>query len=264
MFTDVLPKTDTTYTVTATSPFGVAATASVKVATSKVPPVIHYFQADKAILCDARPVELRWKVCARAHEVLIDGIGVVPREGTLRVSQKKDHVYVLRARSAFGYLSESRCKVAVSKDAPRIEEFSADPLFLREGMETEVRWKITGAARTTIHPKIGSVPATGRVKVRLTQEMQFSLATESYYGVTANATLTIRVLKQRAFDAGRVSRLDMDGARALNTSHPKTLSQQLEPLRGATGPAASEGHRDDQRNAVVNSMGESGMWRTGK
>ena len=263
-FTDILPKTDTTYTLTATSPFGVVATASVKVAVSKVPPVIHYFRADRAILCDARPVELSWKVCARAQEVVIDGIGVVPREGSLRVAQKKDKVYVLRARSAFGYASESRCTVEVSKVAPRIEVFSADPMFLREGMETEIRWKITGADRATILPKIGSVAATGQVKVRLTQDAQFSLATESYFGVSATAILTIRVLKQRTLDVSRVSCLDTDGARTLNTSRSRTLSQQVQPLRRVTGLSIAGAPRNDSRNATVNSGGETGMWRAGK
>lgn len=53
--------------LTATIPFSGVATASVNVAVSKVPPVIHYFRADRAILCDARPVELSWKVCERAQ-----------------------------------------------------------------------------------------------------------------------------------------------------------------------------------------------------
>jgi serine/threonine protein kinase len=263
-FTGILPKTDTTYTLTATSPFGVVARASVKIEVSKVPPAIHHFWADRAVLCDARPVELSWKVCERAHEVRIDGIGVVPREGSLRVSQKKDQVYVLRARSAFGYSSESRCRVEVSKVAPRIEVFSADPMFLREGMETEIRWRITGADRTTILPKIGSVPSTGQVKVRLTQEAQFSLATESYYGVRAAAALTIRVLKPRTFDAGRVNRLNTDGARTLNTAQSRPLSRQVHPLRGVQGLSIAGGYRNETRDATVKSGGDSGIGRAGK
>lgn len=258
LFTDILPRTDTTYTLTATSPFGVAARTSVKVEVSKAPPAIHYFRADRTVLCDARPVELSWRVCERGHEVIIDGIGVVPREGSLRVSQKGDQMYVLRATSAFGYSSESRCTVEVSKVAPRIEFFFADPMFLREGMETEIRWRVTGAERTTILPKIGSVPSVGEVKVRLTQEAQFSLSAESYFGVRAAATLTIRVLKQRTFDTGRVSRLDSDRVRALNTAHSRTLSQPAQPLRREAGRTAVGNDRSNAGTAAAG--GGSGMW----
>jgi serine/threonine protein kinase len=260
-FTDTLPKADTTYTLTATSPFGVVAKTSVKVAVSKVPPAIRYFRADRAILCDARPVELSWKVCERAHKVMIDGIGVVPREGSLRVSPKRDQVYVLRARSAFGFSSESRCTVEVSKVAPRIEVFSADPMFLREGMETEIRWKIAGADRTTIFPKIGSVPTTGQVKVRLTQEAQFSLAAESYFGVRASATVTIRVLKQRTFDADRVNHLDADSARTQNASPSRTLSQRMQPLRGISELTSTGSHRNEAPRPTVESGSHAGIGR---
>jgi hypothetical protein len=65
-------------------------------------------------------------------------------------------------------------------------------------METEIQWKVFGAAQVRIEPKIGSVPAEGDVTVRLGQEARFVIFAESYFGVTATAAFSVRLLKATA------------------------------------------------------------------
>jgi serine/threonine protein kinase len=192
---DVLPRRDSSFTLTAISPFGVVAKASVQVRVSTTPPSILCFQSDRDLLCDPRPVELIWKVSEDAHEVMIDGVGVVKKEGSIRIPQRRDTVYVLRARTFYGYSSESRVTVCVSKDPPQIESFVANPLFVREGMETEIRWRVIGASQVWIEPTIGVVFPEGQLNVRLGREAQFVICAESYFGVSVTSSLTVRLLK---------------------------------------------------------------------
>lgn len=237
---NVRPRRNSSFTLMAISPFGVVAQASVQVRVSTAPPSIVYFRSDRNLLSDPRPVELVWKVSDGAHEVLIDGVGAVASEGSLRVAQKRDTVYVLRATSFFGYSSESQVEVLVSKEAPRIEAFAANPAFVREGMEAEIRWKVSGADHVVIEPKIGLVAPDGRLKVRLGREAQFTLSAQSYFGVLVVAKLVVRLLKSTtlAVDQGTsLTRLG-PGGRVQST----TLETRGTTLR-ATATSLAESSR---------------------
>ena len=203
---EVHPRRDTRYTLVATSPFGQVAKSTVDVQVSRKPPTIIEFRSDREFLNDSTPVELSWSVSGEAHEIFIEGVGAVARSGRVRVRQRRNTVYVLRATSVFGYASESRLCVRVSDTPPRIERFSANPLFVREGMETEIQWKIDGAEEVRIDPKIGSVPPEGRVTVRLGREAEFVIIAKSYFGATSAGALSIRLLKATALGCNSTTR----------------------------------------------------------
>jgi hypothetical protein len=240
---DVLPQHDCVFTLVATSPFGVVAKASVTVRVSKVPPSILYFRSDRGFLDDSTPLELAWKVSDDAHQVVIEGLGPVSREGRKRVAQRADTVYILRATSYFGYSSERRLEVRVSKEPPRIEEFTANPLFVREGMETEIRWKVKGAERVVIEPKIGAVAGEGSLKVRIGREAQFELFAQSYFGVLATARLVVRVLKSTTLATNRAT--ELAGQCSVGSWRPTVLDARRTPLTaiGSASAQSSPGFR---------------------
>ncbi len=233
---DMLPRHDCVFTLTATSPFGLEARASVTVRVSKAPPSIIYFKSDRSFLDDSKPVELAWKVSDDAHDVTIDRLGPVPREGRTRIAQRTDTAYNLRATSYFGYSSGKCLEVRVSKEPPRIETFAAHPLFVREGAETEIRWKVTGAERVVIEPKICSVGAEGSLKIRIGQEAQFELCAESYFGVQATARLVVRVLKATTLAADSATKLA--ARRPVGSWHPTVLDTRWTTLPATGTPSA--------------------------
>lgn len=237
---DVFPRRDCVFTLAATSPFGVVAKASVTVRVSKAPPSIIYFRSDRSFLDDSMPVELAWKVSDHADRVTIDGLGPVPREGKKRVAQRTDTVYTLRATSYFGYSSESRLEVRVSKEPPRIEEFTANPLFVREGMETDIRWRANGAEHVVIEPEIGAVGAEGSRKVRIGREAQFELSAQSYFGVPATARLVVRVLKSTILATDRATELASESH--VGTWRRTVLDARRTTLPAVEAPSAQSSH----------------------
>lgn len=73
---------------------------------SQYPPKIKIFEADKVAILDRMDVQLNWDVDS-AHTVTIDGIGEVPKTGTITVSPRTDVVYILTANGHFGSVTSS-------------------------------------------------------------------------------------------------------------------------------------------------------------
>jgi len=215
-FVDVLPKSETVFKLTATTLFGVSATATVRVQVSTAPPAIVFFQSDRNLLGDGRPVNLSWEVSDEAHHVLISGIGPVSRKGTLSIFQKCDTAYVLTATSYFGHSSSTSLRVAVSKAPPVIERFTAWPPVVQKGMEAVVTWKVYGAESVRIEPRFGRVPAEGQRTIRVDKEEQFTLKATTYFGVVTSRSVGIRLLKVTVLGVSSQSKTLQT---TLNTAH---------------------------------------------
>jgi hypothetical protein len=199
-FVDIPVRKDSIFRLRATTLFGVSATATVQVTVSRTPPHI-VFRADRTLLTDSRPVTLSWEVSEDAEAVFLEGVGPVPRTGQTQLAQTRDTEYQLRAVSLFGRSSEQRLVVAVTKDAPVIETFVATPLFIRQGMETTISWRVVGAANVRIEPGIGRVALEGSRVVRMGSDANFVLTAESYFGVQATQKLAVRLLRSSTLAA---------------------------------------------------------------
>lgn len=192
---DVLPRVDTTYTLRATSTFGVVAVATVAIRVSTAPPNILSFRSASPYLTDGEPVRLSWEVSDDAHTVFITHIGTVSQKGSVSVPQVACTTYILTATTYFGKSATAQLTVLVSQAPPEIREFRVAPLAVREGASAELRWRVGGAARVWIEPGIGEVPATGDRAIRPGENTTYVLLAESAYGVRATRNLTVSVLR---------------------------------------------------------------------
>lgn len=192
---DVLPRVDTTYTLRATSAFGVVAVATVAICVSTAPPRIISFRSASPYLTDGEPARLSWEVSDDAHTILISHVGTVSHRGTLPVQQVTSTTYVLTATTYFGHTATAQLTVLVSQAPPEICEFRATPLAVREGGSAEVQWRVRGAARAWIEPGIGAVPVTGSQAIRPGDQTTYALHAESAYGVHTTRSVTVSVLR---------------------------------------------------------------------
>jgi len=193
---DVLPMQTTTYSLTATSYFGVTATAVVKVGVSDVAPTIAYFRADAARLEGGQPLTLSWDVSSDAHEVRITGLGKVPSSGKSVIDQRQAQTFVLTAQSFFGPKSQAEVAVDVSRAAPLIHRFQAGSKMFREGLETTLAWSVTGAERVVIQPEGWEVQASGSRTVRPVRSTRYVLQATTWYGIVATQHLDISVIRK--------------------------------------------------------------------
>lgn len=192
---DVLPRTGTTYTLTATSYFGVVATASVEVRVSNAPPAITFFRADAAVLEKGRPVTLSWQVSADAYEVTINGIGV-GTSGSKTVDQRRPHLYQLTATSFFGPQSEARVYVDIVDPPPTIHEFRVSPPLVRHGDAVVLSWDVTGAERVRLDPEGIELPASGSQTLRPERSQRLVLKASSWYGSVAERSMPVTVIRK--------------------------------------------------------------------
>lgn len=204
----VLPKSDTTYTLTATSHFGVTATAQVHIRVSTVPPKINFFHADRALLEQGAPVTLSWEATPDAHEVSISGVGAVPVQGSRRIEQRQNRVYVLTAASYFGYSTKQEIRIDVSTAQPVIHDFIARPRVLGEDGATTISWSTSGAASVTLYPIGKPLATSGEQEVQPGSESRLTIRAESWYGVVAERHLTITVIRRAQVDRSKKAVVD--------------------------------------------------------
>lgn len=204
----VMPKNDTTYTLTATSYFGVTATAQVHIRVSTTPPKIQYFRADRTLLEQGAPVTLSWDVSPDAHEVSISGVGTVPGTGSRQVEQRQNRVYVLTATSYFGYAAKKEVRVDVSAAEPVIYDFSANPRILGENGVTTITWNTAGAESVSLHPIGKPLASSGSLEVVVGGESRLIIRAESWYGIVAERHITLRVIRRAQVDRSKKAVVD--------------------------------------------------------
>ena len=204
----VLPKKDTTYTLTATSYFGATATAQVQIRVSTVSPKIQYFAADHALLEQGAPVNLSWEVSSDAHEVSISGVGAVQGKGSRQVEQRQNRVYVLTATSYFGYSAKQEVRVDVSSAQPIIHDFNASPRVLGEEGATTISWTTSGAESVSLHPINRPLASSGSLEVQPGRESRLTIRAESWYGIVAERHITITVIRRARVDRSRKAVVD--------------------------------------------------------
>jgi len=194
---DVLPRGDTRFTLTATSPFGVQTVATVDIRVSSTPPEIISFRSDTPYLTNGEPVSLSWEVSPDAESIVLAGCGPVNHRGRIELDQRRNTEYVLTATNYFGKSASTRIQVLVSGAPPVIRDFRINPSAAAEGMEVALTWNVTGAERVSIEPGLGLVPVHGAHPLRANGDQEFILRAESPYGVVATKRARLRCLMVR-------------------------------------------------------------------
>ncbi len=205
---DVLPRVTTTYTLTATSYFGITATATVEIRVSDLAPAIAYFRADTTLLEEGRSLTLRWDVSPDAHEVTISGLGVVPASGTRVLQQRQAQTFVLTATSYFGPRTKASLEVDVSRTAPVIHDFRAAPMLFRQGLETVLTWKVSGAESVRLEPDGDSLPPSGSRTLRPDKTTRFILRAVSWYGIAVMRHIDVSVVRKTTLSQRQPTQLD--------------------------------------------------------
>lgn len=101
---------DTTYTLIATSSFGAISKRTIKVQTSKIPPLITVFKSQTLLLVEGNSTLLSWEVKNNPYEIVINnGVGKVGPSGSISIAPTTDKTYILVAKNVFGH--ESRAHV---------------------------------------------------------------------------------------------------------------------------------------------------------
>jgi serine/threonine protein kinase len=243
---EVLPRRGTTYTLTATSLFGVSVRAMVRVQVSMVPPTVHLFESDRSLLGGDASATLSWLVSSDADEVLINEVGLVAKSGSVKVRPRRDTVYSLTATSYFGYSTISRLHVEVSKAPPVIEDFKVSPRFLREGADASVRWRVANAEEVFLEPEFGPVATRGEMDVKRPSSGKFQLRAISYFGVTTTKEASITILKKTILSEKQTK---LTTKRTLLTSKRTVLARGCTSVRCSQNTPNSRKTREDQQGS---------------
>jgi serine/threonine protein kinase len=195
---EALPRTATRYTLTATSFFGITATAFVDIAVNTMPPVIRSFRASPARLERGESVMLTWDVSADAHEVSITGIGRVEASGSRVVDQRRRQVYVLHASTYFGKESESMIEVDILDPPPVIRKFKVTPPLVQLGDEVTLTWNVSGAEHVRLDG--AEVAADGVQAIRPGRATRFHLRATSWYGSSVERNAIVVVVGPKTID----------------------------------------------------------------
>jgi serine/threonine protein kinase len=191
---DVLPRRDTIYRLTATSPFGVTSTATVDIRVSAVAPIITRFWADRNLLIDRPTVELAWDVSSDADVVTLDPVGRVARTGRQTVRQFRATEYVLTATSYFGRSSETRLRVEVSNQPPIIRAFAVTPVRVRRGGLVRVAWEVEGASHVELVGLATGLRSCGESSVSFERSAAVEIRATTLFGVVASEQVKVRVI----------------------------------------------------------------------
>ena len=107
----VLPRNDTTFTLTATSWFGAVTRQNITIRVVKIPPRIVRFQAHPSMVRPGELTELIWEVDGAQRVRIEPVLGEVAPQGRRKVRLTRSAEFELIAESAVGATSRARCRV---------------------------------------------------------------------------------------------------------------------------------------------------------
>lgn len=183
----VKPSSTTTYTLTATNPFGSAtATATVTIGN---PPTIASFVASPAAVSSGQPATLSWIVTGSPNLTVSPGVGAVAGTSVI-VRPSATARYTLTATNAYGSANAS---TTVSAGVlPAIASFTATPSSLIPGQSATLNWVATGAWGLYVTPGVGTVLGTAAKVTPAATTTYVLTATNAIGSVTASATVTVQ------------------------------------------------------------------------
>jgi serine/threonine protein kinase len=192
----VKPAADTTYTLRAEGPGGVAAqaTVTVQIAVPVPKPVIVSLSANPVSIRKGQSAQLSWWVTGNNALASFDqNIGSVKLQDSRSVSPELTTKYKLLARNPGGAVSKYVTVEVVQPAPPRIVSFRAAPESIAYRQSATLSWSVTGEADSiTINPKIGTVRAEDSVQVSPPGTTTYSISATGPGGTaTGEAVLNV-------------------------------------------------------------------------
>ncbi|CAB1062259.1 Unclassified head protein [Olavius sp. associated proteobacterium Delta 1] len=182
------PTQTTTYTITATGPWGTF-TDSVTVTVLLEPAA--YINADPVSLNLGGSSTLTWNCSTNAETCVIEpGIGSVELSGSIAVSPTATTTYTITAANQWG-TANSSIVVEVIWPPPSVN-FSADPATIYAGESTTLTWQTQYADAVTIEPDLGSQDLNGAAEATPAATTTYTL-TAAGPGGTRTETVTVTV-----------------------------------------------------------------------
>ena len=180
----VHPERNTTYTISAAGPGGLAID-SVTVAYTPPTAAIH---VDRENLDEGEKAILTWN-CSKADTCTIDqGIGVVQPAGSLVVDPEETITYTITAVGPGGRVTDS---VTLTCLAPTVV-VQTDPAVIVEGESATLTWQADHAATCVIEPYLGQADLTGSIAVSPSITTTYTVTAAGRGGITSNqATVAV-------------------------------------------------------------------------
>ncbi|MFL5292676.1 MAG: hypothetical protein ACJ79U_14255 [Myxococcales bacterium] len=184
----VSPDSTTSYVLTATNSHG--STSSQPVPVQVLQNVITSFAAFPAEVEPGGAVELRWKLALPATSLSLNGAAVAAGESTMQTKVDADTTYTLSATTPLG--SSTRSVLVRVGTRPKVTSFSADPLTVKRGSATVLRWTASFASTFTVTDGVTTwaVGALHSLRVRPLHDTTYTLTATNVLG---SSTMTIAV-----------------------------------------------------------------------
>ncbi|MFL5368049.1 MAG: hypothetical protein ACJ781_21425, partial [Myxococcales bacterium] len=182
------PESTTSYVLTATNSHG--STSSQPVPVQVLQNVITSFAAFPAEVEAGGAVELRWKLALPATSLSLNGAAVAAGESTMQTKVDADTMYTLSATTPLGS-STASVLVRVGR-RPEVTSFSADPLTVKRGSATVLRWAASFASTFTVTDGVTTwaVGSLHSLRVRPLHDTTYTLTATNVLG---SSTMTIAV-----------------------------------------------------------------------
>ena len=189
------PRQETTYTIKATSYFGVVSTKQLTISVSKIPPKINSFLASKQLVTTVEEVTLYWDI-ENAEKIIIDnGIGEVTNYKSINFKVTDDTALTITAISYFGAQSTCTLTIQTLKIPPIIKEFSSDRNIVEDKHPITLNWQVENAKQIFIDNEIGEVTYIRSKSIQIQQDSTFTLKAVSSFGVASYRTVKIQISK---------------------------------------------------------------------
>ena len=187
----VSPSSSMVYTLTAKSVMG-SANRTVKITVKGPLPTIKRFSFNTDSIIAGQSATMFWEVSDATSVSINPDVGEVPASGTKAVTPANTTTYTLTASNDSGNSTSTAVITVTISKVPIINDFSAEPLSIKSGESSVIRWDVIGATSININQGIGGVASKGSWKVTPVATTTFTLTADSGYG-TVNKSITIAV-----------------------------------------------------------------------
>ncbi|MBT2969686.1 MAG: toll/interleukin-1 receptor domain-containing protein [Candidatus Thiodiazotropha sp. (ex Ctena orbiculata)] len=155
-------------------------------------PTIVEFQANPNSIEHGADATLRWVTRNARKVVILPDIGTVSASGSKVISPTESTIYTLAARGSDSGTVKQRLSIQVnSQPAATIPQsrLTVAESTIKLGESTTLSWRTKDASEIEIQPGIGSVEASGSVKISPRRNTSYTLTAKSPAGTATSTTL---------------------------------------------------------------------------
>lgn len=185
------------FRLTVRDPFGLMASASTTVTTTRTPGIIIVeFSASPESIAAGGSSQLLWNVQGATTVTISPTVGAVLAQGVKTVTPAATTTYTLTASAPGLATQTAQATVTVRAPGasdPRIIRFEAIPTNIISGESSMLSWTTEGASTVTITGVSGTLPLSGSTSVSPTQTTTYTLTATGADGrsVSASAIVTV-------------------------------------------------------------------------